>query len=111
MQVSTTDGLPPSICSTCVYKCVTWFSFKQQCEHIDSILRNQLNFKSFTKTECKTAETGVQVVDVSVFSEQAVKEKNQIYDIVELEEIEVVKAEQNNFNESNEPAFNDNKEV
>ena len=38
------DGLPMNICSTCVYKCISWHTFKQQCGQSDFMLRNHLSF-------------------------------------------------------------------
>lgn len=33
------DGLPKLICSSCVYKVISWVTFKTQCEQSDEILR------------------------------------------------------------------------
>lgn len=43
LQPSLDDGLPGKICSQCVYKCISWDSFKQLCERTESMLRTQLN--------------------------------------------------------------------
>lgn len=51
--MSQDDGLPSSICSQCIYKCVSWFSFKQLCERTDTILRTQLNFAPAAAAEEK----------------------------------------------------------
>lgn len=45
LKITECDGLPSNICSSCVYKCVSWQSFKQQCEQADLAFRNQLNFE------------------------------------------------------------------
>lgn len=38
-KVTDSDGLPKLICSSCVYKVISWVTFKSQCEKNDEILR------------------------------------------------------------------------
>lgn len=38
-KVTEKDGLPKLICSSCVYKVISWVTFKKQCEQSDGILR------------------------------------------------------------------------
>lgn len=38
-KVTDKDGLPKLICSSCVYKVISWATFKTQCEQSDQILR------------------------------------------------------------------------
>lgn len=90
------DGLPAMICSTCVYKCVTWFSFKQQCEHIDSILRNQLNLKSFLKTD--SANTIAATGQIGVVETCRVLNEPPLNDISEINDVQL----EDNFSEETE---------
>lgn len=50
------DGLPSKICSQCVFKCISWDSFKQLCERTESMLRTQLNIRPATAKELLLAE-------------------------------------------------------
>lgn len=38
-KVTEKDGLPKLICSSCVYKVISWVTFKTQCEQSDEILK------------------------------------------------------------------------
>lgn len=49
LQVTEKDGLPKLICSSCVYKVISWVAFKTQCEQSDEILR--------TTFQCSEIET------------------------------------------------------
>lgn len=44
------DGLPKLICSSCVYKVISWVTFKTQCEQSDEILKT-----TFQCSENKTS--------------------------------------------------------
>lgn len=50
-QPTLDDGLPGKICSQCVFKCISWDSFKQLCERTESMLRTQLNIRPTTPPE------------------------------------------------------------
>lgn len=50
------DELPKKICSSCVYKSVSWYSFKQQCEQSDIVLRSHLCYKNNDNKQSEIVE-------------------------------------------------------
>lgn len=54
LKVTEKDGLPKLICSSCVYKVISWVTFKTQCEQSDEILRTtfQCSEKKATTSSC-----------------------------------------------------------
>lgn len=51
-KVTDKDDLPKLICSSCVYKVISWVTFKSQCEKNDEILRN-----TFHRNEVSTSQS------------------------------------------------------
>ncbi|XP_037048131.1 zinc finger protein 737-like isoform X1 [Bradysia coprophila] len=69
VQVTAEDGLPKHICNSCVYKVVSWVTFKSQCEQNDEILRTtfqcSVNKQSLSSTSQPSGETcSKNIVDV-----------------------------------------------
>lgn len=73
LPVNTGDGLPGRICSACVFKCISWSSFKQLCERSEEMLRIQYNIPSMaTEKEEEPpdiSQSPMEVEELSTFTE------------------------------------------
>lgn len=56
IKVTEKDGLPKLICSSCVYKVISWVTFKTQCEQSDEILRTTFQCSGIKATTSPSNE-------------------------------------------------------
>lgn len=68
IKVTENDGLPKLICSSCVYKVISWVTFKTQCEQNDEILRTtfQCSERKSTASLSSNVSSGLELPQTTV---------------------------------------------